>query len=304
MKKRAMQSKSFRNKDVGALGYTDMQKMSNKVIYWVMFTILVLIAMICVLPPLWILISSFKTTKELLQIPATLFPESWNIDKFIRIWKNQEFGRYYLNSLIDAAGRVVFSIICNGLAGYVISCLKPRGSALFATLILWTMLLPSTLSMVPLYMNVISMPIVHWNLSNTFLPMWFCSGASAFTVLLYRNFFDGISKSLTEAARLDGCGRFKVFTRIVMPLSMPIIAVDVIFTVSGAWGDFLLPYLVLNDKKMSTVMIAIYNMKNSTVYSMDEQFVGIVFAIIPPIIIFFFLQKYIMGGLSIGGVKE
>lgn len=67
-----------------------------------MFAILVLIAMVCVLPPLWILISSFKTTKELLQIPATLFPESWDIEKFIRIWKNQEFGRYYLNSLIDA----------------------------------------------------------------------------------------------------------------------------------------------------------------------------------------------------------
>lgn len=291
-------------KETAALSSMDMYKWHNRVIYWFMFLVLTLIALICILPVLWILISSFKSAKELLQIPPSLLPESFSIDKFVKIWNNLEFGRYYTNTILVAAGCIVFSVVCNGLAGYVISCLKPRGSALYATLIMWTMLLPNTLSLVALFMNMIEFPITGWNLSNTYFPMWMSSGANAFQILLYKNFFDSISASLVEAARLDGCNRVKIFQKIILPLSKPIVAVDAIFTLSGAWGQFLLPYLVLNDKKMKTVMLAIYDMSLSRQYTIDERLAGIVFSIIPPIIIFFFLQRFIMGGLTVGGVKE
>ena len=175
---------------------------------------------------------------------------------------------------------------------------------MYATLIMWTMLLPNTLSLVALFMNMIDFPVTGWNLSNTYFPMWMSSGANAFQILLYKNFFDSLSASLVEAARLDGCNRVKIFQKIILPLSKPIVAVDAIFTLSGAWGQFMLPYLVLNDKKMKTVMLAIYDMSLSRQYTIDERLAGIVFSIIPPIIIFFLLQRYIMGGLTVGGVKE
>lgn len=294
----------FCMKETGALNSMDMRRRQNKVIYWCFFAILVIVALVCILPPLWVFISSFKSPKELTQIPPRLLPSSWNIEKFKNIWNNLEFGRYYLNTVIIAAGSVIFSIVCNGMAGYVISLLKPRIAALYATLILWTMLLPNSLSMVALFMNIVDFPIFGWNLTNTFFPMWFCCGANAFQILLYKDFFDSISVSLVEAARLDGCTRINVFSKIVLPLSKSIVAVDAIFTITGVWGDFLLPYLTLSDKKMKTVMLAIYDMSTGITYSIDQQLAGIVFAIIPPIIIFFFLQKYIMGGLTIGGVKE
>lgn len=303
-REKSFQRGMFSNKNEGALNSMDMRKRRNKVIYWCMFLILCVIALICLLPPIWILLSSFKSARELLQIPPVLLPESFEIDKFVTIWNNLSFGRYYLNTILIALGSVVFSVVVNGLAGYVVSRLKPRASALYATLILWTMLLPNTLSIVALFMNMVDFPIFGWNLTNTFWPMWFISGANAFQILLYKNFFDDIPVSLIEAARLDGCSRIKVFSRIVLPLSTPIVAVDAIFTISGVWGDFLLPYLVLSDKKLKTVMLAIYDMSTGTTYSIDQQLAGIVFAILPPIIIFFFLQKYIMGGLTIGGVKE
>ena len=294
----------FAGKTTGVLSFVDMKKPGNKVIYWAMFVLMVTVALVCVLPPLYILISSFKTTRELMQIPIQIFPEEWSIDKFVKIWNNLDFGTYYLNTFKIIIGSILFSILSNGLAGYVISCLKPRGSALYATLILWTMLLPSTLSFVASFQNMVDMPITHWNLTNTYWPMWFSSGANAFQILLYKNFFDSIPRALVEAATLDGAGKAKIFTKIILPLSVPIISVDAIFTMTGCWGDFMFPYLILTDNKKKTVMLAIYNMSIVQKYSIDEQLVGIVFSIVPPIILFFFLQKYIMGGLTLGGVKE
>ncbi|MDF2801992.1 MAG: hypothetical protein K0S61_1895 [Anaerocolumna sp.] len=297
--------KSFENKNLGALNSINMRRASNKVIYWGMFTILLVIALICLLPPLWILISSLKTPKELMQIPPALLPEQFSFEKFGEIWKILHFDKFYINTILIAAGSVVTAVVLNGLAGYVISCLKPRGSVAVLTAIIWTMLLPSTLSMVPLFKNMIDLPIFGANLSNTFWPMWMCAGANAFNILLFKDSFDGLPISLVEAARLDGCGRMGVFGRIILPLSKPIIAVVSIFTVTSAWGDFLLPYLILTDRNKQTVMLQIYNLQTSSYSSpVDQLLVAIVFAIIPPIIIFFFFQRFIMGGATVGGVKE
>lgn len=304
MKRETKKQSRFTNKTTGILSFMDMKKPGNKVLYWTLFALLVIIALVCVLPPLYILISSFKTTKELLQIPIQILPKEWKIDKFVTIWNNLNFGRYYANTIAVIIGSIIFSILSNGLAGYVISCLKPKGSALYATIIMWTMLLPSTLSFIAAFQNMVDLPLLHINLSNTYWPMWFSAGANAFQVLLYKNFFDSIPRTLVEAATLDGASRVKIFSKIILPLSKPIIAVDAIFTVTNCWGSFLFPYLILNSDEKKTVMLAIYNMSIGQKYTVDEQLAGIVFTIIPPIIMFFFLQKYIMGGLTLGGVKE
>ncbi len=297
--------KNFDNKNLGALNTINMRRTSNKVVYWGMFAILLVVALICLLPPLWILISSFKTPRELMQIPPAIFPEKFSFEKFGDIWKLLHFEKFYINTIVIAVGSVISAVVLNGLAGYVISCLKPRGSVAVLTVIIWTMLLPNTLSMVPLFKNMIQLPVLGFNLSNTYWPMWMCAGANAFNILLFKDAFDSLPISLVEAARLDGCGRMGVFGRIILPLSKPIMAVVSIFTVTSAWGDFLLPYLILTDRNKQTVMLQIYNLQTSSYSSpADQTLVAIVFAIIPPIIIFFFFQKFIMGGATVGGVKE
>ncbi len=294
----------FSNKDSGALNYMDMNYLSNQILYWTIFGILLLVALICIFPPMWILLSSFKTPKELMQIPPELLPNEFSLAKFVEVWNKLKFGKYYINTIILAGGSILFSVVFNGITGYVISCLKPRGAALMITLVTWTMLLPNTLSMVPLFKNMIDLPILGVNLSNTYWPMWLCAGANAFNILLFKDFFDGISVSLVEAARLDGCGRLRIFFNIVLPLSKPIIAVVSIFALIGAWGDFLLPYLILNDRNKQTIMLQLYMTQTTDSFPLDQQLVSIVFAIFPPILIFFIFQKYILGGATIGGVKE
>ena len=109
-------------------------------------------------------------------------------------------------------------------------------------------------------------------------------------------------RELLEAARLDGCGNVSIFTKIVLPLSVPIIMVVSIFTVNATWGDFLLPYLILTDSDKETVMISIF--KSSSILPIDERLMSLVFAILPPAILFFFFQKHIIAGATMGGIKE
>ena len=165
-----------------------------------------------------------------------------------------------------ALGELVFCILSNGIAGYVISRLKPKGSALFFTIILWTMMLPSSISMVPLFMTFMDFPYLHVDLLNSYIPMWLMAGANAFYVLLFKNFFDTIPMSYVEAARIDGCSDVGIFARIILPLSKPILMVVTIFSINGSWESFFWPYLVIREKQLDTVAVQLFKMKNAGLY--------------------------------------
>lgn len=213
------------------------------------------------------------------------------------------FGTIYINTLEMIAGALCFSVVFNGMAGYVISRLKPMGSKLIFTLMLWTLMLPTSVSMVTVYKNVISLPILHINLSNSYLPLFLMAGANAFFVLIFKGFFDGIPTSLIEAARIDGCNDFSIFFRVVMPLSKPVIMTVIILQLNTTWGDFFWPYLILNNPDKYTVMVEIYRLIGTQGFSADLQIVSLTFAIIPPAILFMLFQKHIMQGMTMSGIK-
>lgn len=294
---------TFEEKRTGIINSIEMKKTKYKMVYWILFLIMLCISLICLLPPVWILLSSMKDIKEFYKIPPTILPETFQPGKLIETWNKLKFFRYYINTLELAAGCVVFSVVINGLAGYVLSRLKPKGSALFLSMMIWTMLMPASLSLVPLFKTMIKFPLLGINLTNTYIPMWLISGASAYFVLIFKGFFDGIPASLLEAARLDGCGNLQIFRNVIIPLSKPIISVVAIFTVNGAWGDFLLPYLMIKDPEKYTVMVRIFTMRGAAGFALDIQMISLVFAIIPPVILFLFFQKNIMHGFTLSGIK-
>lgn len=170
------------------------------------------------------------------------------------------------------------------------------------TLITWTMLMPSSVSTVPLFMYFVDVPIIHVNLSNTYVPMWIMAGANAFYILMFKNFFDAIPSSYVEAAKIDGCKNLSIFLRIILPLSKSIIMVVAIFTVNGAWGDFFWPYLLLKDESLFTVAVKIFHIKSGAM-AMDTYVISLFFAILPPIILFLIFQKQILAGFQNAGVK-
>ena len=302
-----VQSKFSKKKDAQAAGIIskfDMQNPSVKVLYGVIWFFMILAVLICFLPPLWCMTSALKDSREFFSVPATLIPRSFHPEKLWETWEMLNFGQAYLNTVIVLCGSLVMSLVCNGMMGYVLSRLRPRGYKLVLSLVLWTLMLPQSVSQVPLFKNFLSLPILGINITESYLPMWLLAGANAFYVLIFKSFFDSIPQSLIEAARLDGCTNLGIFFRVMLPLSKPVLMVIAIFTINASWSDFFWPYLVLGSRsELYTVMVKIFYMAGSSGYSEDIQVVALIFTIIPPTILFLFFQRYIMSGFTLSGIK-
>lgn len=256
----------------------------------------ILLSMLFILPVVWMLLSAFKDTKEFLQLPPTLFPKQIDFGKAIRLWKRIGFTRSYLNTFTMVFGKVAFCLVCCGLGGYVLSRLKPKGTKIITLIVLWSMMMPSNMGMVPLYST-----FVKAGMMDSYLPMWLMAGAGSFNTLLFKSFFDGISKSYIEAAWLDGGSQLTVFRKIMLPLSKPVFASVSIFMVTGSWGEFIWPNLLIKTPEKYVLAVKVY--KYATVLTIDEYLMLLMFVSAPPIIFYIIFQKYIMKGVSVGGIK-
>lgn len=293
---------AFNKKESGIWTSLDLKKTRIKLAYWIVFAVMALLTAICLFPILWIFLSAFKDMKEFTSVPPTIIPKTFHPEKIVEVWKSMNFGKFYLNTLTVALGSLIVCILSNGLAGYVLSRLKPKGYSFFFRLIVWTMLMPTSVSMIPLYMTFIDFPIFHFNLTDTYIPMWMMAGAAPFYIMVFKSFFDSIPLSYIEAARIDGCSTMGIFMKIIIPLSKPVLVVIAMFTLNGAWGDFFWPYLVLKNPNLMTVSVQIFNMKNGS-WSTNVYMIALMFVILPPALFFVFAQKHIMTGFTMSGVK-
>lgn len=283
-------------KSNGVIRQFDLKRRSVRAGYYLLILLVFIMVFIALAPIIWIFLSGFKTLGEFVN-ESTILPRVYDFRRYIETWEALKFGKYYLNSLYSVTGSVVCAVIGNGLLAYSISKVKPKGWKLIYGLIMWSLMIPNTVGIVPLFVNINKI-----GLQGTFLPLWLSIGANAFFVILYKNFFDSIPQSLIEAARIDGCSELGIFFRIVLPLSAPINTVVSIFAINAAWSDFLLPYLVLNNTGRETVMVRLFQFRTSVATDVDV-IRAIVFSIIPPVILFGIFQKYIMEGVTQTGIK-
>ena len=302
MNKNKIKKNKFADKTQGLLNFADMKKIRFKLLYVLMFLILLTVSLVCLLPTLWIAVSGFKSVQEMYAIPPTLFPKSFDISVIGRVWSKVSVSKYFVNSVMLIVGCWAFDVVINGLAGYVLSRLKPIGSRVLETLVFWSMLLPG-ISMVPLYMTFVDMPMLHINMIGSYTPIWLMAGANAFNILLFRNFFNSIPMSYIEAARLDGCTDMGIFGRIIFPLSKPIIMVVTIFSVTGTWGNFMWPYLVLGNTDLEPISVMLYKLSTGAGIMDNEYMILMMMSIIPMVIIYAIFSKQIMGGVNMSGIK-
>lgn len=287
---------SYKRKQDGSIRGFDMGSHGVRTVSVIIFAFCILLVVIALFPAVWVCLAGFKDIRQFRQ-STSIFPTTYDFSVFITTWNRLSFSKYYINSLISVAGCTVCAIFFNGLLAYGLSILKPRGYRIVDGLVLWSMLIPATTSMVSLFVNISRV-----GLDGSFLPIWLSMGANAFYVILFKQYFQDLPKSLIEAATLDGCGDFRVFYKIILPLSMPIVAVICIFAVTAAWSDFLLPFLVLSNSGKDTVMLRLFQFR--TAKSNDVDVIrAIVFSIIPPIIIFTIFQKQITQSVVSAGIK-
>ena len=281
----------------GVIRDYDMHSPSVRIGYGVILLLCVLMVILAVFPLVWVMLAGFKDLKEFVS-SASIFPRSFSPQPFATTWNQLGIAKNYLNSLLFVAGSVVCALIFNGLLGYGIGILKPKGHKIVKRLILLSLLMPTTISIVPLFMNIQNL-----GLGNSFVPLWLSYGANAMYVILFVQFFESLPRSIIEASRIDGCSQLQTFFRIVLPLSKPICTVIAIFAVNAAWSDFLLPYLVLRGGNLQTVMVRLFVFSTEQTVNADTMMRSVVFSMIPPIILFFIFQKQLTENAVSVGIK-
>jgi multiple sugar transport system permease protein len=295
-----------RNLFVGAVRPYDLRRPRVKAGYALMTVFCVFAVLLSVMPVVWVLLSGFKELKEFNRgvkgadnrYHLQLLPAAFTLEGYLDTWNQMKYVRYYLNSLAVVAGSVVCAVLANGLFAYGLSRLKPRGWKVAYALVMGTLMVPATTAIVPLFIN-----ITRLGLGGSYVPLWLSMGASAFYVVLFKNFYDVMPDSLLEAARLDGCDDWRLFFRIILPLSMPINMVIMIYAVNAAWSDFLLPYLVLGGTRLETVMVRLFTYRTSDRVNNMDIIRAIVFSIIPPIVLFIAFQRQITQNVISAGIK-
>lgn len=287
----------------GLLVQFDYYKTRFKVLYVLIVVLLSLALVVTIFPPIWLILSSFKDASEIYRVPFTLWPDTFDFSKIVEVWNILDFSRYYLNSILVTLGAVAASLVFNGLLAYSISVVKPSGYKIVFALVMASLMIPPILNMGPLFNSIVTL-----GLTNSLVPLALLFGANPFYFILFKTYFDSLPPALFEAARIDGANKFQVFKLIVLPLSKPIVAVVSIFTITAAWSDFLLPFLVLQSDSKQTVMVKIYQLYNDMGTSMgfgpDSLLMVIAFSIVPPVVLFFIFQRHITSTVATTGIRE
>lgn len=263
----------------------------------IVITILILGGFLMVLPFVWMILSSVKTDMEILQIPPTLWPKSFTLQNFINLFTQMDFLVYLKNTIII----VLFSFLglfFNAMAGYGFAKYKFRGKNGLFYLVLATMMIPGQVTMIPVYLML---NMVH--LTNTLLGIALPGLVGAFGIFLFRQFMSTISDEIIEAARLDGCSEFYIFMKIILPVSRPVLAVQGILTFIAGWNSFIWPLIIANDQKYYTLSVGLALLKGQHASNYALQMAGSSFMVIPIVIVFLVLQKYILQGFNVSGMK-
>jgi multiple sugar transport system permease protein len=254
-------------------------------------------------PMLWLLKAAISPTQDSIRRPLAIFPSGevqWG--NLATAWQQGHIGYYLGNTAIIAAGSAITSLVVCTSAGYVLSVLRPKWGPVLSAAILATLFVPSIVSLVPLYLTVLKLPLVHANLTNTFWAVWLPPAASAFHVLIVKRFFDGVPREYFEAARIDGAGPLRVFTAVVLPLSRPILGVVALLSIISSWKDYLWPLLVLTNPDLQPVSVALP--KIAKVTELNIQLAGLFLALIIPVALFLVFQRAFLRGVGMsGGIK-
>lgn len=250
-------------------------------------------------PVLWLAKAALSTTQDIITQPFAWFPSGVQWHNLVDAWNQIRIGQYLGNTVIVAAGSLVTSLIVTVSLAFVLGVLKPKWGPIVTGAVLATVFIPGVISLVPLYLTVLKLPFVDVSLINSYWGVWLPAAANAFNVLVVMRFFQAIPREMIEAARLDGAGPIKLLILIVLPFSKPILGVITVFTIMGAWKDFLWPKLVLQNPDLQPISVALPRVQATTELSL--QMAGMFLALIIPLVVFLLFQRQILRGVSMSG---
>ena len=253
---------------------------------------------ITIFPFFWMVLTSFKTTGEAMQIPPTIFPKKFITVAYSQIVSSLPFARIYLNTILSTVITVLAQLVFCAMAGYAFARIKfPFKNTIFI-LLLSVLMVPGQIFLIPQYLIIQKMGLLD-TIPALFIPNLF----SAFGTFLMRQFFLSLPEELEEAAIIDGCSRYQIFWRIMLPLVKPGLVTLSIFTFKFAWNDFMWPLIVNISPKNMILGPALSTLQGQYTSQYPMQMAGAVLAVIPVIAVFFIFQKQFIEGVAQSGIK-
>jgi multiple sugar transport system permease protein len=265
------------------------------------YVILAFATLIVLLPFFWMLVSSFKSQRELFAYPPTFLPSVWKWENYKQVLSagSISFFEMFLNSMKVTLPVVVLNITFSSLAAYAFARINFPFKKLIFMMFISSMMIPVAVVMIPRFLLFTNLKLV-----DTYLPLILPSAfGTAFSIFLLRQFFMTIPKDLEEAAVIDGCGKFRIWATIIVPLSKPIIATLSVFLFQGTYNDFMGPLIYLNSDTKFTIQLGLASFRNSFATRYDLIMAGSMLALIPVLIIYIVCQKYIVKGIVMSGLK-
>ncbi|MGQ9798192.1 MAG: carbohydrate ABC transporter permease [Ignavibacterium sp.] len=261
--------------------------------------ILILIGIATIIPFVWMISASFMYDGHASVFPPKFIPDEFTLIQYERLFERLSIARNFINSLVLSVLVTMISLTLNSMAGYAFAKYKFKGKNKLFNLLLTSMIIPSQVTMLPLFLMLKWMGFI-----NTYMAIIIPGLANIFGIFLIRQYCISIPDSIIEAARIDGANDFLIYRKIILPLLTPVLATLAIFTFLGTWNDFLWPLIVMTDDTMYTLPVALANLMLEHTKDPELMMAGSVITILPVIIVFLALQKYYMKGIMMGSVKE
>lgn len=273
---------------------------SKKVLSSVLIhAVLVVVSLTCVFPLWWAFSSSLKTQSTVFS-DLSFFPSAPQWNNYIEAWTKANFGMYFRNSLGYTLAVVIGVVLVSSLAAYAFSRFHFPGRDVLFIMLISTMMIPIPGSFIALYVLLVKLNLVNTPLGYI-LPQ--INGGMALGIFLLKTFFDDLPKELEESARIDGCGRIRTYWYVALPLAKPAIAVLAIFTILQVWNEYLLAMLVLSSKNLMPLQRGLMVFQGAHITQYPLLMAGIVITVLPVVVIYLVLQKYIIKGITSGAVK-
>lgn len=262
------------------------------------YVILVVTALVILIPLVWTLLSSFKTEAELGARPPRLLPARFSLENYTGALESFAFGTYLLNSTLVTVGATVLTLVINTMCAYGLAKYNFRGRNLLFVLVLATIMVPLQVILIPVYQMAAQLGLV-----NSLWGMIIPPAATPTGVFLLRQYMLSLPDELIEASRIDGAGEFRTFLQIIIPLCGAPIAVVTIFSIMWRWNDFLWPLIIAQDPAKYTLPVALAQFNSQLVVPFNYILAMSVVSMLPVIIMFLFLQRYIVLGIANSGLK-
>jgi multiple sugar transport system permease protein len=281
-----------------------LNRRSGRIIHRVVLTLVIVLFTLVFIGPLYFLFTDgLKSTQEAIATPPTLYPHHVNPGSYVQAWNRLDVGLMLWNSVYYAFGALAFQLVFDVAAAYSLSKLRPVLGNVVLFLMLATLMIPSTVLVVPQYVTIANLPLLHWNLIGSPEAIWLPSVANAFNIFLLKRFFDSIPTDYIDAASVDGGSRLMILWKIVLPMSRPILGVVSIFSLVAVWKDFLWPLLVEYGytPTRETLNVGIWQAAVGTPQNL--LIAASAMAAVPTIVFFLVFQRNIMAGLTAGGIR-